>query len=70
MCAYMVLFVLLNRDVDNNSRAPPPNCYCYRTPPQLLSDALPLLWWAQKCTMYAYTYIFGACGGQFLGFRN
>ena len=49
-----------------------------RHPPQLFSDAPPSIvigcppspLVGSKCTIYAYTYIFGACGGQFLGFRN
>ena len=60
-------FLLLNRDVDYNSP----------DPPQLLTDAPPIVIGCppsplvgSKCTMYAYAYIFGVCGGQFLGFRN
>ena len=60
------LFIFL-WDVDYNSP----------DPPQLLTDAPPIVIGCppsplvgSKCTMYAYTYIFGACGGQFLGFIN
>ena len=65
----MGLFVLLQ--IETSTTIPGP-------PPQLLTDALlpivigcpasPLV--GSKCTMYAYTYIFGDCGGQLLGFRN
>ena len=40
-----------------------------RSPPIVIGcPPSPLV--GSKFTMYAYTYIFGACGGQLLGFRN
>ena len=52
-----------NRDVDKQFPGPPP-FNCYRTPPpQLLSDALPLLWWVQNARcMHVHTFLAPVAG--------
>ena len=51
-------FLLLNREVDSNSLDPPlPIVIVIGRPPQLLSDALPLLWWVQNARcMHIHTF--------------
>ena len=56
--------LLLNRDVDNNAPDPPlPIVIVIGRPPQLLSDALPLLWWVQNARcMHIHTFLAPAAG--------
>ena len=63
--------LLLNGDVDNNSSDPAPRLLLLSdAPPPIVIGCPPSPLVGSKCTMYAYTYIFGACGGQFLEFED
>ena len=73
LCVYIYIYIhmgLFCYCYFETSITIPPTPICYRTPPPIINGCPPSPLVGSECAIYAYRYMFGACGGQFLGFRN